>query len=194
MKYLNFGSWFLFVVTALVLAGGSVHAIFGHAFPAFGISENRATAGGYSMEVVVSMITFVMVLWRVIWAVEITHSLRGAADLLRTRTAVLSMGIAGLVGMTLINRTFWWVKHMFTSEAYSHTEYAGAANSTIVSILLCVVVFALHAEPEEGRPLSRELPLDERKSMVPRGTIVAGSIWFLGLVAFFLGCVMYSPP
>lgn len=194
MKYLNFGAWFIFVVTVLVIAGGSVHTLFDNIFPLFDISGNRAVAGGYSMEVFVAFVTFIMVLWRVIWALETTHNLTEAARLLRTRTAVLSVGVAGLVGMGFINRLFWWLKHMFTDQAFNSVgTYTGAANSVVVSILLCIVVYALHAEPEDTRPLTRELPLESRKKMIPQGTIVAGMIWLGGISAFVLGCVMYTP-
>ncbi|WP_299198321.1 MULTISPECIES: hypothetical protein [Pseudomonadota] len=193
MKYLNFGVWFLFVVTVLVITGGSIHALFDNIAPAFNISGNRATAGGYSMEVLVSFITFIMVLWRVIWAVEVTHSLSSAAKLLRTRTAILSMGISGLVGMVCVNRFFWWTKHMFTSQAYNYSEYSGAANSVIVSILMCIVVYALHADPEVEGSIENDLPVGKRQNLFPKGTIIAGSIWLAGVISFLAGSMLYSP-
>lgn len=191
MKYLNFGSWFIFTVTALLVAGSSVHTFFNHLAPAIGLTGNRATAGGYTMEVVTSVIAFVMVLWRLIWAIETTHSIKGAAQLLKTRTAILSIGIAGLIGMGFTNRFFWWLQHMFTKDAFDYTDvYAGTSNSVIVSALMCIVVYALHAEPREPTPMDAELPI-QKETFLPRGTIIAVSIWLVGIISFVIGCLLY---
>ena len=186
MKFIRFFGWLVAAVTIMFLIGGSVHSLFANLMPCMNIDGNTATAAGYTMEVVLSAAAFVLIIYRLLWALEIVENFSEVTKVLATRTAILSLGVSGLVGMGFINRFFWWAKHMFTDTAFNYNPdvYAGAANSVITSLLMCVIVYALHA--------SSEAEPKERGHLLPQGLSVAVSLWLLGWVSFIGGAVMYT--
>jgi len=187
MRYLRFAAWILAALTMMTAIGSSIHNVFNWVLPIFNVDGNRATAGGYTMEVIVAVIAFIMVLWRLLWALEVVRSVSEALDVLKTRTAILSTGLAGLVGMGFINRFFWWQKHMFTGEAFNYVDsYTGAANSAIVTMFLCVIVYALHANPKKPYIKGH---LTKYPSGLPTGLL----LWLVGWISFIFGMVIYTP-
>lgn len=188
MRYIRFTAWILAALTMMVAVGSSIHSMFEYIFPLLHIDGNRAQAGGYTMEVVVSAVAFIMVLWRLLWALEVVDSIAEALNVLKTRTAVMSTALAGLIGMGFVNRFFWWNKHMFTNESFnSFDSYTGAANSAIISMILCVLVYSLHATG--GNPVP-----ENRKHSLPPGLPTGLILWLIGWITFWLGMLIYVSP
>lgn len=187
MKFFRFTAWLFAAVSVMFMIGGSIHSLFDLIMPSLGISGNRATAAGYTMEVALSATAFVMIMWRLTWALEVVENISEAVKLLQTRTAILSLGLAGLIGMGFVNRSFWAYQHFFTDRAfdYNPVTYTGAANSVIISFLMCVIVYALHA--------SSEMEVKDRAHLMPQGLSVSVSLWLLGWISFIIGAVLYIP-
>lgn len=181
MKFIRFIGWLAAAISVMLVAGSLVHMMFSQFMPMLGIDGNRATAGGYSMEVFVSAFSFILVAWRILWALEVVKNADAFWKLIKTRAAILSFTLAAIIGMTLTNRMFWWVKHMFTDEAFDQVIYTNAANSVIISFLLCVLVYAVNADPETER----------QKSGISSGLSIAVSLWGIGCIAFVVGLIMY---
>lgn len=188
MRLLRFGGWIITFLTAMVIVGSGLHSAFTFMMPTLGVDGNHAQAGGYTMELIVGCITFTLVLWRLLWALETVNTLQEAWTLLKTRTAVLSVGLSGLVFMVASNRFYWWQKHMFTDEAFNSTgSYTGAANSALVSFVMCVLVYSLHARPDN---LDDQIQV-YHKTRFPLGLPTAVGIWASGWVAFVAGAALY---
>lgn len=188
MRLVRFGSWITAILTFMIIIGAGIHSAFNFIMPTIGVDGNHAQAGGYTMELVVASIAFVSVLWRLLWALDAVETGTEAWKLLKTRPAVLAIGLAGLVFMVLTNRFFWWQKHMFTSQAFDSTgSYTGAANAVLVSFVLCVLVYAFHAKPDNIDETLRVY----RKTRFPLGLPTALTLWSAGWVGFAIGSIIY---
>jgi len=139
------------------------------------VDYQLAVGGGYTMEVVASAFAFVMVLWRLGWAALSVKGSHEVWALMRTRPASFALFMGGLIAMGFANRFFWWLKHIFTEEAYVHTEYNGAVNAVCVSLLLCGIVHFLNGKEE--KPLG-----------IPSSYIV----FVASAIGFIAGLFMYN--
>jgi uncharacterized protein YacL len=182
MRILRFVGWLGAATSFFLLLGGSIHLLFAQVFPPLGITGNRAVAGAYTMELVVSIFAFILVSWRILWALEMVNKPQDLLAVIKTRAALLSFGIAGMIGMGFINRSFWWVKHMMTDTAYNYVKYTGAANSVLVSLLLCILVYAINADPA----------IEDQESGISSGLSISIALWGVGVITFMIGMSLYS--
>jgi uncharacterized protein YacL len=181
MKIFKFIGWLMTAISLMIVGGANIHMTFAQLFPLLDIDGNRATAGGYTMEIIVGAIAFVLVFWRILWALERVNTFNKLWPVIKTRAAILSFSLAGLIAMVFTNRLFWWMKHMFTADAYNYSTYTGAANSLLMSFLMCVLVYATNADPE----------IEDKKSGISSGLSIAVSLWGIGILAFVLGLIIY---
>lgn len=184
MKAVRLFTWSILVGMGLFIAWGGLHFSVGSLLGALDVEPNAATAGGYTMEVIVSLTVGLIVMSRLILALAETHSLSNAFRLLVSRTASLAIFLGALIAMGFANRIFWWVKHMFTNEAFHHPNYVGAGNAIALSLILCGFIYAL--APEERR-------IDGPQSL-PNGLPLALFVWTIGVLSFIAGVLLYQGP
>ena len=184
MKTVRLLIWFILIGVGFVIGWGGLHFSLGSLLGALDVEPNAATAGGYTMEVLVSLTVGIIVASQLALALAETHSAVGAIRLLRSRTAILAMLLGALIAMDFTNRLFWWAKHMFTNETFRYTDYAGAGNSIILSLILCGFIYAL--APEKRRTA--------RPESLPNGLPLALSVWVFGIISFIVGTALYQGP
>jgi len=149
MQYLRFLGWFIASSLFLVVTRSSVELTLEHVMNTLGLGPQVATAGGYSMEVVVTFICVLTVVWRLLWALDTAETIEEVISVVTTRSAIFSIALFFILSLGFANRAFWWYKHIFTDDAYVHVTYIGTANSVFLCIALSWLVFSLFSPPSK---------------------------------------------
>lgn len=183
MKRLQNIWWFLgFVFSyAIVLAGTEQFLTW--AMPNLGISPNRSTAGAYTSEMVALMCCSSALIARVVIAMNTAGDFNRAIKVLFSKTALASLAVVGMVAVQIQNRGLWWIKHMFTNEAYDHIEYTATASSLLHGISMIALVFAVYPTKPPGSKMALSDFGSDR---------LAAIILVLSLFGFVLGGIFYS--
>lgn len=177
-KYAGYFIWLGAVFVPMAVAAFGLPLVIEATFPLFDIGYNQATAGGYSMEVVVTLVALVVLLWRVVWALRLARTPHSLRLIVSHKASVIALSLSFFLFMSLKNRAFWWYKHMFTDQAYPYMEYTGVSNAILTSLIMCVLVYAVHDQPSNKKA---------RKN-TPLSLFALGA----GILAFVAGAAFYA--
>lgn len=183
MKHLQNVWWFLGFASSYAIILLSTENILSTIMPWFGISPNQATAGAYSAEMVVLFSCAAALIIRVITAVTTATSIKRAIKIILSKTALASLAVVGTVTVQIQNRGQWWIKHMFTDEAYSHTEYTATTSSLVYSLFLIALIFAVYPKKNPGSFMVLSDFGSDRLSII---------IALASLIAFIAGVSVYD--
>ena len=183
MKHLQNVWWFLGFAFSYAIILLSAESILSAVLPWLGISPNRATAGAYSAEMVVLFSCATALIIRVVTAVATATSAKRAIKIILSKTALASLAVVGMVTVQIQNRGQWWIKHMFTDEAYSHSEYTATTSSLMYSMFLIALIFAVYPKKTPGTSMVLSDFGSDRLSII---------IFLMSLVAFITGVSVYD--
>jgi hypothetical protein len=183
MRHFKSLGWVFAFILAYILTPKIVAAVFYTGLPVVNVSPNRATAGAYSFEVVTYLMCFLALIGKVAWALAATSSLQSAWRVIKSKTAIASLAIGMIVFVGGWNRAFWWLKHMYTNEAYNHVEYTGAVNSTLIALAMISLVFAVFPRKKIGAKVGLSDFGSDRVSLI---------MLAIGLAAFIAGAWLYA--
>lgn len=182
MKHLQNIWWFLGFVFSYAIALAGTEQLLTWVMPNLGISPNRATAGAYTSEMAVLMCCGSALIARVVIAMNTAGDFSRAIKVLFSKTALASLAVVGMVAVQIQNRGQWWIKHMFTDEAYNHVEYTATASSLLYGLSLIALVFAVYPTKPPGSKMILSDFGSDRLALI---------ILILSLLGFVLGEVFY---
>ena len=110
------------------------------------------TAGGYAMETVAWLLGSMMILQRV--GMAVWHVFRKGQTfvwlkaIIKQRSTRLSIGIAGMFALGLLNRQYWLRKHTLTDEAFTHTNYQAFLISVGYLIFIHMIITSINGQTD----------------------------------------------
>lgn len=182
MRNLAFIVWLLSLVVFFISADVILHFLFNNIILLENSSFNRIALAGYSMEAFVSLTSFLLVIWKLSWALGLPESPFIFIKLIRSKTVLLSIGLVGLIGIIFTNSYLSWYRLLFTNDDYEYLGHNGAVNSVMVSSLLCIILYTLYCRVNDT---------EMRRLVCPYGMSIALSTWLAGWGAFVIGYINF---
>lgn len=137
------------VISVVITLPFGINNVLSTTLSALGVSPNRATAGYYTSEMVMSFVAFVLFMSHFVAGVIRRERWSDRFRLLSKPVAWLSAFMSLAFYVIFANRLRWFNMHMFDDNAFDQVTYGASVVSAITTVVLMGAVYSLLAQTEQ---------------------------------------------